>query len=138
MKNKKTTNTKTSCRVIFNTLLFVVAAIMFGAITICGVNQLNLYNRNLVGVSDAPALCYNEELYEKNNGTVIQDTYPCVSNGTEEDTSLRDHTMFLYDRVSFTSTVLGQELMIFTVIVGCLLTTASVLGGVIYWNHNRA
>ncbi len=130
-------NNKTSARVMINTGLFILIAIAFAAMTFCGINKLDMSRRNLVGISDAPALCYDEELYKKNNGTVIQDTYPCIENGTEEVTSQRDHTMFLYDKINFTATVNSQQNDILLITIGSMMTIASFVGGIIYWNHNR-
>lgn len=132
-----TKNNKSSARVCINAGLLVLMAIAFGIITFCGVNKLDASRKNLVGISDAPALCYNEELYKKNNGTVIQDTYPCVENGTEEATSQRDHTMFLYDRISLTATVNSQQNDILLIAIGSMMTIASLIGAIVYWNHNR-
>ena len=132
-----TKNNKTSARVMINTGLFIVMAIILGVISFCGVNKLEMFRKNLVGISDSPALCYDEELYKKNNGTVIQDTYPCIENGTEEATSQRDHTMFLYDKINFTATVNSQQNDILLITIGSMMTIASFVGGIIYWNHNR-
>ncbi len=132
-----TKNNKTSARVMINTCLFILMAIAFGAITLCGVNKLDAFRKSLVGISDAPALCYDEELYKKNNGTVIQDTYPCIENGTEEATSQRDHTMLLYDKINFTATVNAELNDILLITIGSMMTLASFVGGIVYWNHNR-
>ena len=132
-----TKNNKTSTRVKINAGLLILMAIMFGVITFCGVNELARFRKNLIGISDAPALCFDEELYEKNDGTVIQDTYPCVLNGTEEATSQRDHTMFLYDKINFTATINSYQNDILLVAVGSMMTIASLVGAVVYWNHNR-
>ena len=61
----KTKNDKKSTRVNINAGLLIVMAIAFGAITFCGVNRLDVYRKNLVGTSDAPGLCYDEDLYKK-------------------------------------------------------------------------
>ncbi|MBQ2695460.1 hypothetical protein IJG04_02365 [Candidatus Saccharibacteria bacterium] len=133
----KSKNNKPSLRIKINTALFILMALIFGAITFYGINQLSVFRKNLIGVSDAPALCYNEELYEQNNGTIIQDTYPCISNGTEEATDLKDHTMFLYDRISLTATINSWQNDILLVSIGSMLTIGSLISAIIYWNHNR-
>ena len=113
-----------------------MVAIAFGAITCYGVSQLQSFRKNLVGVSDAPALCYDEELYKKNDGKVIQDTYPCSTDGTAV-TDQKDHTMFLYDRISFTSTVNSQQYETILVTIGSMIPVASLVAAIVYWNHNR-
>ncbi len=133
----KTKNNKTFARIKINTILLILMAIIFGVITFCGISQLNAFRKNLVGVSDAPALCYNEELYEQNDETIIQDTYPCISNGTEEATSLKDHTMFLYDRISLTATINSWQNDILLISIGGMLAIGSLVSAIIYWNHNR-
>lgn len=132
-----TKNNKTPARIKVNTGLLILMAIIFGIITFCGVGKLETSRKNLVGISDAPALCYDEELYWKNNRTVIQDTYPCVMNGTEEATSQRDHTMFLYDKINFTAMTNSQQNDIILITIGSMLTIASFISAIIYWNHNR-
>ena len=132
-----TKTNKSSARVMINTSLFIIMAIVFGIMTFCGLNKLETFRKSLIGISDAPALCFNEDLYEKNNGTVIQDAYPCNLNGTEEATSQRDHTMFLYDKINFTATVNSQQNDILLTTIGGMMTIASFIGAIIYWNHNR-
>ena len=131
-----TKNNKTSARVNINAGLLVLVAVAFGAITCYGVNQLQSFRKNLVGVSDAPALCYDEELYKKNDGKVIQDTYLCSTDGTAV-TDQKDHTMFLYDRISLTSTVNSQQDEILLIAFGSMMTIASLVAAIVYWNHNR-
>ncbi len=132
-----TKSSKTSARVAINTGLLILMAIVFGIMTFCGVSKLDASRKNLVGISDAPALCYDEELYKKNDGTVIQDTYPCVMNGTEEATSQKDHTMFLYDKINFSATINSQQNDILLITIGSMFTIVSFIGGIVYWNHNR-
>ena len=129
-------NNKTSARVNINTGLLVLTTIIFGVITFCGVNKLQAFRRNLTGVSDAPALCYDEEAYKRSGGSVRQDTYLCSSNGTTV-TDQKDYTMFLYDRVSLTTSSLSYENGVLLTAIGGMLTIASLVAAIVYWNHNR-
>ena len=127
---------KPSSRIKTNTDLLVIATIVFGVITFCGVNRLQAYRKNLTGVSDAPALCYDEETYKKSNGSVRQDTYLYSSDGTTV-TDQKDYTMFLYDRVSLTTSSLSYENGVLLTAIGGMLTIASLVAAIVYWNHNR-
>ncbi|MBQ2660043.1 hypothetical protein IJF86_01300 [Candidatus Saccharibacteria bacterium] len=138
----KTKNIKTPARVKVNTGLFVVLAVILGVMTFCGVNKLQMFGRNFRGITDAPALCYDEDAYRSSDKSIIKDTYPCLTQIDEDGnnlpaTSQNDHTMFLYNQNSFYGTVLTNELLALMVTVGGMLTLASFVGGIIYWNHNR-
>ena len=129
-------NNKTPARVNINAGLLVLVAIIFGVITFCGVNKLQDYRKNLTGVSDSPALCYDEEVYKNSNGSVRQDSYPCSTDGAAV-TDQKDYTMFLYDRISLTTSSLSYENGVVLTAIGGMLTIASLATAFIYWNHNR-
>jgi len=136
----KTNRTKT--RVCVNTGLFIIAAILFVIVAFCGTQRIGVYQRSMVGISDAPGLCFDSEAYEKNNHEVIQDAYPCKTEIDENGENIpadsqNDQTMFLYDRMSLVGSLTSIEIQAAIMTIGCLLSMASFIGGIIYWNHNR-
>ena len=138
----KTKNNKMPARAKINTGLFIILAIILGVMTFCGASKLQMFGRNFRGISDAPALCYDEDTYKSSNASIIEDTYPCLTQ-TDEDgnnlpaTSQKEHTMFLWNQTTFSGGVLTNELLVLLVSIGSMLTLTSFVGGIIYWNHNR-
>lgn len=134
---------KSNIRVKVNTAILVLCAAVFGAMTCSGVKQLDKLRVSLNGVSDAPALCYDEEKYNANaDYRVIEGTYPCLLETDENGENVpaespRDVAMFIYDRVSLTSSMLSTELDVVVVAIGSMFTVASLAGAVVYYNHNR-
>lgn len=138
----KTKNNKTPARVKVNSCLFVLLAIVFGVMTFCGVNKLQTFGKNFRSVSDAPGLCYDEEAYKKSGSTVVVNAYPCLTQTDENGnaipaTSQNDYTMFLFDRTNLSGVTLTYELSTVITIIGGMFTLISLVGGIIYWNHNR-
>lgn len=131
---KKNTN-KTSARVKINTVLLAVLAVMFGLATFFGANSIHAYRKNLIGVSDAPALCYNDQRFD--DFTVIEDAYPCATDG-EAITTTDEYAIFLYNRSNFAATINSAEIEVVLVTLGTMMTAAALFGAVLYWNHNRA
>ena len=130
---KKNTN-KTSARVKINTVLLAVLAVVIGLATFFGASAIHAYRKNLVGVSDAPALCYNDQRFDEL--TVIEDAYPCATDG-EAITTTDEYAIFLYNRSNFAATINSAEMEVVLVTLGTMLTAASLIGAVVYWNHNR-
>ena len=139
MKIKKQ---QTPTKVKINTGLFLLLTIVLGLITFCGASKLQMFGRNFRGISDAPALCYDEDTYRSSDASIIEDTYPCLTQ-TDEDgnnlpaTSQKEHTMFLWNQTTFSGAVLTNELLVLLVSIGGMLTLTSFVGSIIYWNHNR-
>lgn len=131
---KKNTN-KTSARVKFNTVFLAVLAVIIGMATFFGANSIHAYRKNLIGVSDAPALCYNAQRFD--DVAVIEDAYPCVTDG-EAITTADEYAIFLYNRSNFAATINSTEMEVVLVTLGTVMTAASLVGAVVYWNHNRA
>ena len=138
----KAKSVKTPTRVKVNTGLFILLAIVLGAMTYCGASKLKMFSKNFRGISDAPGLCYDEDTYKKSNASIVEDTYPCSTQSDENGnplpaTSDNDYAMFLYDHTTFSGAILSNELIILVTTIGSMLTLASLAGGIIYWNHNR-
>ncbi len=101
-----------------------------------------MFRKNFVGISDVPGLCYDEDTYKNSNSTIIENAYPCLTQTDENGnpipaTSQNDQTMFLFDHTSFSGHVISYELTIVLTVVGSMLTAASLIAALIYWNHNR-
>mgnify|MGYP000862846122 CR=1 FL=1 len=63
-----------------------------------------------------------------------------VSNADHKNehlTSSEDQTLFLYNKLAFSSLMRSNDLMILLVTIGSMFTIASLAGGVIYWIHNK-
>lgn len=48
-----------------------------------------------------------------------------------------DYVVFLNDRISFTAAIESVQLEIALCVVGSMLTIASLISAIVYWNHNR-
>ena len=110
--------------------------------TFCGVNKLQMSGKNFRGISDAPGLCYDEDAYRNSGAMRVEDAYPCSTESDEEGnplpaTSQNDYAMFLYNQTNFSGAMLTNELVILMTVIGGILAVSSLVGGVIYWNHNR-
>lgn len=140
------TKQKTSGRVIFNTCLLALMTIIFGVMTYCGASKIVLYSKNhsAMVASDSPALCFEEEIDLGDDVAPIRNGgYICSSMVDENNKPIRltdidDYAMFFSDRISFTATIESVQLEILLCTIGSMLTLASLIGAIIYWNHNRA
>ena len=132
--------TKSNAKVSVITGLFILAALIFCLITIQGVWRLNQYDKNLhTAVSDAPGLCYDES----NNGTIRENSYPCytytdASGRNAEVDDDNDRAMFLYDKIVFMGKTQTMQMRVVMVVIGSILSVASLFGAVIYSCHNKS
>ena len=132
--------TKSSAKVSVITGLFILAALIFCLITIQGVWRLNQYDKNLhTTVSDAPGLCYDES----NNGMIRDNSYPCytytdASGRMAEVDDDNDRAIFLYDKITFTSMTQTMQLRVVMITICSMFSVASLLGGIIYFCHNKS
>ena len=133
MKTKNTN--KTNVRVKINTAFLISLAVVIGLATFFGAISIHAYRKNLVGVSDAPALCYNDQRFD--DLTVIEDAYPCATDG-EAITSADEYAIFLYKRSNFAATINSAEMEVVLITIGSILAASSLVGAAVYWNHNRA
>lgn len=137
---------KTSARVIVNSCLLLLMTITLGLMTYCGVSKIALYSKNhsAMVASDSPALCFEEEIDLGDDVAPIRNGgYICSSMVDENNKPIRltdadDYAMFFSDRISFTATIESVQLEILLCTIGSMLTLASLIGTIIYWNHNRA
>lgn len=124
---------KCKSRVIANTCILVVLAMLICAITCLGVNRISDYRKNVVGVSDAPALCFDSEGVEDG---IIKNAYPCVTDG-EPVTTTNENVIFLYNRANFASTVELNVMQFTLASIGGIISCVVLAGAFVYWNHNR-
>lgn len=130
MKNDKKKN-----RVRVNTWLFALLTIVIPILTLIGAQKLYMYNKNFVGISDAPALCYDETKDE--NFHIRENAYPCITDGVPV-TSNNENVIFLYNQANLIGTVHFREMLVVLFVVGAIATLASFIVTIIYWNHNRS
>lgn len=124
---------KSKARIIVNTCILVLLAALIGALTCLGVNRLSDYQKNVVGVSDAPGLCYDGGGIADG---IIKNAYPCVTDG-EPVTTANENVIFLYNRANFASTVELNAMRLVLASIGGFLSCVTLVGAFIYWNHNR-
>lgn len=129
----KTKTEKSKARITVNTCILVLLAALIGALTYLGVNRLSDYRKNLVGVSDAPGLCY--EGGGITDGT-IKNAYPCVTDG-EPVTTTNENVVFLYNQANFAATVELNSLQLVLICIGSIMAIAIFVVAIVYWNHNR-
>lgn len=142
-QDAKTKKPKTSARVKVNTCLLLLLAVLFGVLTWCGTSRIMAHGRGhsaFIATDDNPGICFEEESdFINGPPTTRKGAHVCI---TEEDgrvhaTDINDYTMFLNERVSFTATIESMQLAIVLFTIGLMSTIASLIGAIVYWNHNR-
>lgn len=109
---------KTSARVIVNSILLFLMAVIFGVLTWCGSSRIVAYGRNHQAyiASDSPGICFEKESdYENGLPATREGAYVCTTEIDENDefvrvTDVDGYTMFLNDRISFAATVESMQL----------------------------
>ncbi len=143
--SKTNINDKGGCgnwRVKVNVCLLALMTAAFAVLTVLAGQEALRYKKGMMTVvSDAPALCHDDERYAE-QGT-IEGAYVCRIDQYDENgepartDELNDHTFFLQDTIMFSREV---EIFYFrglAMFIGALFTIAGVGATVVYWNHNR-
>ena len=137
---------KTSKRVIVNSCLLLLMTIALGVMTYCGVSKITAYSHSHSAfvASDSPMLCFEEESdFVDGRPTVRNGAYICSTEVDENGDFIRsedvnDYAMFLNERISFTAVIESVQLGIMLCALGSMLTFASLISTIVYWNHNRS
>lgn len=137
---------KTSKRVIVNSCLLLLMTIVLGVMTCCGVSKITAYSHSHSAfvASDSPALCFDEESdFVDGRATVRNGARICSTEVDENGDFIRvkddnDYAMFLNERISFTAVIESVQLGIVLCVFGSMLTLASLISTIVYWNHNRS
>lgn len=149
-KNKKDQKTKTNPRVIVNSCLLLLMAMVFGILTCRGLFWIRNFNigATAMTISDAPSLCrYNETYEEKVNPQktefYMDEIYLCSLEHDENDNNVevsdgKSYTMYLNNAITAASEFNSAQFKVVICVIGSIATIASLVGAVIYWNHNRA
>ncbi len=136
---KTTKRIKRPLRIKLNTGLFVIAAIIFAAITFCAATWVAEMNESISGhrhITNQPALCF--DAVENDDGTIDRDNGHVCNSGTEETaTDPQVLTMFLHEEILFAQDQSATNASVAIVAIGSLFTVASLIGAIIYWNHNK-
>ena len=130
---------KVNNRVKFNTFLFVLAAFIFAAFSFLSMINLAKTGTTLQQISNQRGLCFDETVDP--DGTKGTENEGVCSSDPEKgplSDNIQDVAMFLYDKVTYTETMAAYRSAYSTFIIGLMFTFASLFGGVIYWNHNKA
>lgn len=128
---KQTAQKETKGRMAINTVLLLVLTAALGVMTCCGVKKLNAPYETDKGYYNVPAICTEDEGW-----LVNEDSYLCWTDGSRAE-GAEDYAFFLYDQVRFASVIQDQNLMTVLTVVGSMLTAASLVATIVYWNHNR-
>lgn len=134
---------KTNLRVAINTCIFILISLCFGLLTCRGVQHLQLSSKHYLSIIDSPNLCFEKSKTDDGGNRSVQGAYLCSSKTTNADhknehlTNSEDQTLFLYNKLAFSSLMRSNDLMILLVTIGSMFTIASLAGGVIYWIHNK-
>ena len=141
MSTKSNKSTKTSSRVKINTIILCILGLTFGVMTYMAASQIYQASRNFQPVSDTPGLCFDET---KSDGSVIRDnSYICTTEYDENGNALpvttdNEYALFLYDRLTLSSLIRSNDIIITVITIGSMFTFATLVAAFIYWNHNRA
>ena len=127
---------KSNSRVLINTGILILMSVIFGALTFCGVSKIQSVSKNFQGVTNAPALCFDETHTDEDGYKTLDGAYICDKNGAEASSSAQ--SLFVYDKLAQYSILRSNDLVVAITTIGSILTVASLLGAVVYLNHNRS
>lgn len=137
---------RTSTRIKVNTCLLLLLTVSFGILTWCGASRIIAHGRGhsaFVATDDYLGICFEEES-DFINGlpTTRKGPYVCITENDENyervrTTDANDYTMFLNERIGFISTIESTQLAIILFTIGLMSTIASLIGAIVYWNHNH-
>lgn len=137
---------RTSTRIKVNTCLLLLLTVSFGILTWCGASRIMAHGRGysaFIATDDAPGICFEEESdFINGHPTTRKGPYVCITENDESyervrTTDANDYTMFLSEHISFTSTIESTQLAIILFTIGLMSTIASLIGAIVYWNHNH-
>ena len=152
MVQKAKAEKRPGCRVLVNTGLLTLMAIVFAVVTGLGIWQLKTYQNSLTSdtVSDGPSLCYRNQTIEMDSSErTLERAYICSTEPDDGDyqsgdiinmtelNSDKDYTLFLFGRNTFYTVSIFYAFEIVLFAVGSMLTLASLMGALIYYIHNR-
>ena len=156
---KSTKTTKNSAqrghaRVIINTGLLTLLAIVFGIVTFLGVTYLRNFSNSLASATivDGPNLCFRglsaSESADSEN-RVLERAYICSTEPDEAEyqagetinmtelSDTKDYALFLYGTNNFNAYGMIYCLTIVLFALGSMLTLGSLVGALVYYLHNR-
>ena len=110
-------------------------AVIFAVISIASMYNFNTNGEILKPISNSPGLCFDE--HTDADGTITtENENVCLTNG-ERTTDSQDMTLFLYDKLVMLQAMASLRAGYIVMSIGTMLSIASFLGGIIYWNHNK-
>lgn len=143
-QDTKTKKSKTDARIKVNTCLLLILSVLFGAMTCCGISRIRAFNISATAftISDGPGLCRYDGADPKDLGFMREEVYLCSLEHDEdgnyvEVTDVKDHTLYLNNKITFASEIISAQLKTILCIIGSMFTIASLIGTIVYWNHNR-
>lgn len=135
---------RTSTRIKVNTCLLLLLTVLFGAMTCFGISRIRAFNISATAftISDGPGLCRYDGADPKDLEFMREEVYLCSLEHDEdgnyvEVTDVKDHTLYLNNKITFASEIISAQLKTILCIIGSMFTIASLIGTIVYWNHNR-
>lgn len=144
-QDSKIRKLRTSARVKVNSCLLLFMAVVFGLMTCRGLFWLRNFNRSATyaTISDGPGLCRYDGADPKDLEFMREEVYLCSLEHDEngnyvEVTDVKDHTLYLNNKITFASEIISAQLKTILCIIGSMFTIVSLVGAIVYWNHNRS
>ena len=128
---------KTNTRVVVNTCILVLMSVIFGALTICGINKIQNVSKNFQSISNAPALCFGDIHTDEQGYKTLDNAYICAKSDGSSKAELSEQSLFIYDKMTQSSITRSADLVIVLSVLGSILTVGGLFGAIVYWNHNR-
>lgn len=120
-------------------------AVFFGAMTCYGVSWLRNFNISATAftISDGPNLCRRSETTLDDHTFYLDDVYLCSLKHDEDGkfielSDTEDYVFYLNNQITFASGINSAQLKVVLCVIGSISTVASLMGAIIYWNHNRS
>lgn len=130
-------NTQKS-RILVNTGALVAMSVAFGITTFFGVANMNTASINFQSISNAPSICFESSQTDSDGFQTLNNAYVCsVTTDGNTTASTEDQTLFIYDRLTLSSVLNLENLIIAFSSIGYMLAAASLVGAIVYYNHNR-
>ena len=130
-------NSTSSVRVKINTLLFVIAAVVFSVASYYGAS---LFKDGTIEITHVPGVCWDD--VGKGDDKSTENEYICLPKVGEDGKNIavssdNEYALFLYDQSQFSRAMETEHAQTIVMFVGNIFAVASLFGAVIYWNHNR-
>ena len=125
-------NPTSKSRVAINTLLLLALSAICAIASVCACGYLKHELNNTGAISNSPALCNEVEGEEYICSLEVDENNKNIAISDNQDFALFNYDQFVYTRAVQVANTLAIAKMI-----GVISVSASLLGAIVYWNHNR-